>query len=199
MSTSTKKSKRAKTNRKRIERPIPNLDIENGEGFYAKIEKIVGGNRVAVELHTGEKQIATIMGRHRNKKWMRPGEYVLLNKYFEIEDIIRATHPKAAEANKYLKKISNDGGIVFKDYSDNEEESDEDIDEEDLEDVKNPTMGSLEKTKQLLNRKEKVKERDQSRRTGKSYTSTEVLESESAALNSVKGSINDDDINIDDI
>lgn len=183
----------------RVEKACPDLNIENGEGFYAKIEKIIGGNRVLVKLHTGEEQIAIIMGRHKNKKWMRVGEYVLLNQYFEIQDVIRATHPKAVEANKYLKKLPGNEGIVFKDYSDGDG-TDEEEEEEPDEEIKKMTMGSVEKTKKMLGRKEADKKRDLSRRGEKTFTDSNVLQSESLEINAnKKSSADSDDIDIDAI
>lgn len=166
----------------RIERPCPNLNIDNGEGYYAKIEKKMGGNRVLVELHTGEKHEAIIKGRDRNKKFMNVGEYVLLNDGFEIEAVIRATHPKASEATRYLKKISN-GGIIFKDYSDDENESDEELEDIEEFEIKKTIMGSTDKTKKILQRKELNKQRDQARKTEKSFTNVDVLEAETYKIN----------------
>lgn len=197
---STKKTKRNKTGRKKIERKIPDINVAAGEGYYATIEKIIGGNRLSVKLHTGEIHEAIIRGRDRNKNWMRVGQKVLLNEFFEIEEVIRDTNMKAGEAEKLLRKNGSSAfGVSFQDYDSSESESDSEEDEDDLSGIKKATFGDLEKTKKMLDRKEKVKEREALRRTGKQYTDIDVLEIEKQNIAKITNDMNLDDFNIDDI
>lgn len=200
---STKKNKRNKTGRKRAERKMVEIDIESGEGFYGILESIIGGNKVSVKLHTGEVHEAMIRGRDRNKRWMKKGEILLLNKYFEIEEKITNTHPKAHEAEKYLRKTNGGSGIIFQDYDDEDSEGDYSSDEESDEESKTKKEAfGYQKTKQLLARKEKVKERESERKGGRVFTGEDVLEREN--VSTIKNSnvmVGDDgeEINIDDI
>lgn len=178
---STKKTKRNKTHRKKIERKIPDIDVSNGEGFYAVVEKIIGGNRILVKLHSGEEHEATIPGKYRNKVWLRAGSKVLLNESYEVAHIIRDTDANAAEAEKMLRKSNGDnGGIYFQDYE--SEESEEEELKDDALEIRKTTFGKLDKTKSLLAQKEKGKERDNSRKGGREFTSVEELERQTGEL-----------------
>jgi hypothetical protein len=135
---------------------------------------------------------------------MRVGQQVLLNEFFEIEEVIRDTNIKAGEAEKLLRKNGLSAfGVSFQDYdssdSESELEEDEKKDEDDLSGIKKGTFGDLEKTKKMLNRKEKVKEREVLRRTGKQYTDIDVLEIEKQNIAKIANDMNLDNFNIDDI
>lgn len=202
---STKKTKRNKSGRVRLEKKVQNINVQEGEGYYGTVEKRIGGNRIMVKLNNGVSHEAIIPGRFRNRNWLNVGSTVLLNLDYEVVEIIKNNNYKLAEAEKMLDQLYNESD----EESENEENNGDNPDNE----IKKAVGGSYVKTKTMLDRKEKVKEREMSRRTGKVFSKAEDLEKEISDImlgsnkkiadsngnDSGSDNENSEEINIDDI
>jgi initiation factor 1A len=171
---SQKKLKRNK-GAKKPQRIMPNIDVYNGEGFYGLVEKILGGNLISVKLNDNTVRQAKIPGKFYKKVWIKTGSKVLLNNDLEVVYIIKETDSKAVEADKMLRKANNDGNNIFNEYSDSS-------DEEDMTDpIKN--INNIDKTKELLAKKEKDKLKDADRKVGKVFRDSDEIEKDMKELN----------------
>jgi len=63
------------------------LDVENGDGYYGKVLKLLGTNRVLVKLHNNIETQVTIPGRLYKRVWIKPDHYILVNNLMEIEKV----------------------------------------------------------------------------------------------------------------
>lgn len=206
---STQKKKRNKSNRQRFEKKIPDISVEDGEGYFGIVENIIGGNRINVKLNNGTTNNAIIPGRYRNRNWLKIGMKVLLNLDYEIVHIIRDNDVRAIEADKMLRDTNNDGSnIYFQNYGEEESENESIEESQDTVnmigiktiskevEIKKTTFGNTDKTKSQLVRKEKDKERDISRKEGRVFSSVEDIEKE---ISNIITKNDNNDFNIDDI
>jgi len=121
--------KKRKTNRERNYTKKENtLDVENGDGFYATVKRILGGNKVEVTLNNGTIGTVSIPGRMKKGRrggWIRQDAYILVNKDNEIEKIIRNNDKDAALAHSMMDRAAgNRSGFNF--YENDSSDDDED-------------------------------------------------------------------------
>jgi hypothetical protein len=123
--------KKGKTNRVRDKpnRAIESVDVDAGEGFYARIIKRLGGKPAQFEVTLSNGTTDTIIsrGRMHKKQWINPGMLVLVNNGKEIIKIVREVDNDAKDANKIMNKVENNDKNVFCTFF-NDESSDDDID-----------------------------------------------------------------------
>lgn len=185
-----KNFKKTKTRRARNLRAPSTIDVDAGEGYYAKVKKLMGDNNVMLLLHNGKEELGTIPGRMIKRVWIKPGFLVLVDKDKQIEEIIRPGCDREADARKKLGMTSTE---MFSFFDENEEEDDgEDIDMK-LSDI-NRSKPSKEKLKeQNINRQKSISE-------GRHFTDPLVLQ-KTDLPKPIEPESDDDDkpINIDDI
>lgn len=98
-----KNYKRKKTNRVIQKRDIK-IDVDQGEGYYAHVDKIIGHNRIDVQLLNGNTTQAIIPGRMFKRIWIKVGNYIIINTDYEVVKIIFEGDP----LYQYVKKQFND-------------------------------------------------------------------------------------------
>lgn len=197
---SQKKIKRNKGGNKQSKRKIPDIDVGAGEGYYGMVEKVLGHNIISVKLNDNTTRQARIPGKFFKKVWLKSGSKVLLNNDFEVVHVIRDTDVKSSEADRMLRNAGNDGNNIFQDYSDSSDDDDGDDNNEQDQLIKKSV--NVDKTKEMLAKKEKEKAKDSERKGGRVFRSADEIEKEMSDLifNSNKhNSESDGDINIDDI
>ncbi len=158
MNTQTKNThggkdyKRKKTRRdKTVIKKEVVMDVENGDGYYAKVLKLLGTNRVLVKLHNNIEAQVTIPGRLYKKVWIKPDNYILVNNYMEIEKVYNDLDKDTDHVKKvFIQKTG--------------EESSEQI----------ITLPKVETSK--IERQEKEKARQISRSEGRHFTNPDELE-----------------------
>ena len=91
------------------------VDVEKGEGFYGKVTKLLGLNRVTVLLNTGTEVQATFPGKFRKKIWIHLNNIVLLNETYEIMDVIKDSHKRYIEATDMLRKVTSTDDYFIRD------------------------------------------------------------------------------------
>lgn len=113
--------KKYKSNRVRPANAHVTLDVEGGDGYFATVKKLMGGNKVMVELKDGSEQMAIIPGRMYKRRggWMRAGCELLINNDHEIVKVVRETDKDYTEAAK-----KDDNNDIFGD-NESEEETDD--------------------------------------------------------------------------
>ncbi len=194
---SQKKIKRNKGGNKQSKRKIPDIDVHGGEGYYGIVEKVLGHNIISVKLNDNTTRQARIPGKFFKKVWLKSGSKVLLNNDFEVVHVIRDTDIKCAEADRMLRNAGNDGDNIFQDCSDS---SDEDEDEnQQNQPIKK--IDNIDKTKEILAKKEKAKVKDSERKGGRVLRSVDEIEKEMSEIisNAKKSESDVKNINIDDI
>jgi translation initiation factor 1A len=123
--------------RERPDKKIEVVDVSAGEGFFAKVEKKLGGKpaQIEVTLNNGTKSIAFVRGKMHKKVWINIGMIVLVNKDMEIIKIIRDSDKDVIKATEMLDKVSSNNINYVDIYaSSNEDSSDDESDEESDED-----------------------------------------------------------------
>lgn len=111
---------------------------------YAKINKVLGDNRVDVLLHDGQQRQVVIPGRYKKKVWFKPGDYACV-----LEDEIQWKVTESKEQSVVTKKFNTldktkgeDNGFVYEnDFT--ESDSDDDNNEENNEKYKKMCKQSL--------------------------------------------------------
>jgi initiation factor 1A len=83
------------------------IDVEKGEGFYGKVVKLLGLNRVMILLNTGTEVQATFPGKFRKKLWIHVNNIVLVNESYEILDLIKDSHKRYVEATNMMRKVTS--------------------------------------------------------------------------------------------
>jgi translation initiation factor IF-1 len=123
--------KKGKTGRvkTRPEKAIESVDVTEGEGFYARIKKRLGGKpaKFEVTLSNGTTSEVIVRGKMHKKVWINPGMLVLINNGQEIVKVIRETDKDAREANDMMGKVENNNS-VFSTFFANESSDDEEDD-----------------------------------------------------------------------
>jgi len=184
---SSKNTKGGKHYKKTKTRRVKNLhheskiDVDNGEGYYGKILKFIGGDQVLWFLHDGREETATIPGRmlgFRTK--LSVGNTVLINLDMEIEELIRLTNNRTDEAISKFKSGIKESDL----FGENEVQEDGDIDDELMGMYANYRTEKVKSTDDKLNKtlkfKEREKERDKTRKSGegRQFTDPKILEAE---------------------
>lgn len=165
--TSKKNEKKTASNRTVVKHYYVNVD--NGEGYYAVVNSICGGNIIEVTTHTNETKQAMIPGRMRKgrgRNWINKGNIILINKDYEVMEIIRDDDKRSRDAKLKLKINTDD---VFDDVVDDE-----------IEDIKQ-------------NKKELEKKRDKLYKQERNFTDDTILKKDTQDINNNKS------FNIDDI
>ena len=107
--------KKGKTGRvkTRPEKAIESVDVTEGEGFYARIKKRLGGKpaKFEVTLSNGTTSEVIVRGKMHKKVWINPGMLVLVNSGQEIVKVIRETDKDAREANDMMGKVENNNSV----------------------------------------------------------------------------------------
>lgn len=197
---SQKKIKRNKGSIKDSKKKIIDLDIQGGEGFYGVVEKVFGDKYVSVKLNDGTLKDAKIPGKFWKKVWVKNGTKVMINNEMEIVQIIRDSDVRFAEAERMLRNTSGDDYNMFSNYSD--QSDDEDNKEtnqstQSIQDIKK--VDNIGKTKELLARKEKEKNKDMERRGGRVIRDADEIEKDMSEYNSTKIKNPSEEVNMDDI
>ena len=124
--------KKGKTNRVRDKpnRAIESVDVDAGEGFYARIIKRLGGKPAQFEVTLSNGTTDTIIsrGRMHKKQWINPGMLVLVNSGKEIVKIVKEADNDAKDANKIMNKVENNDKNIFCTFFNDESSDDDDID-----------------------------------------------------------------------
>jgi len=175
--------KRGKTRRAKATKPDFTLDVENGEGFYGVVQKMSGEKLVEVLTNDGTVIQVRIPGRMYKRQWVKVGFTVLINTEHEIVKIIRETDKEAKDANYMMQKAGGEEDIFGQ--QDDSEEDDDVYDKLDK-------LKVSDKTKEMLSRKEKEKQRDISRRGGRQFS--EPSEMSKATSEDSESDIDSDDI-----
>jgi translation initiation factor IF-1 len=97
------------------------IDVEKGEGFYGKVIKLLGLNRVMILLNTGSEVQATFPGKFRKKLWIHINNIVLVNESYEILDLIKDSHKRFVEATTMLRKITSLDDYFIREKTDTSE------------------------------------------------------------------------------
>lgn len=150
--------KKRKTNRDRCQpkREFA-INVEEGEGYYATVNKIVGGNQVEVTLNNGTVTNVIIPGRMkrgRKQGWIRQNMTVLVNTENEILKIVRDNDKDAVTAHNMMNRVASSRSAL------NFYESDSTSDDEN-EDTQNTQQSKTQSTV-LQTQPEHILENDES-------------------------------------
>jgi initiation factor 1A len=124
---SNKKSNKSRRGRVTIKNS--DIDVEKGEGFYGTVIKLLGDNRLLVNLNNGIEAQATFSGKFRKKIWIKIGNIVLLNESYEVQQIINDENKRSIEANNMMRKVTS-----IDDYFKNNDDDDDDDDDDEEDD-----------------------------------------------------------------
>lgn len=145
----THANKKANKRRGRVVIKDSDIDVEKGEGFYGTVIKLLGDNRLQVNLNNGTEAQATFSGKFRKKIWIKIGNIVLLNDAFEVQQIINDVNKRSVEAHTMMRKAASlEDYYAREEVDDDDEEYEEDI-KEVIEEVKK--VSKQEKTKDKRN------------------------------------------------
>lgn len=130
--------KKYKTKRERTQPKQDNISInvDEGEGYFATVLEIQGGNKVKVKLNNGTEETVTIPGRMkkgRRGNWIKVNMVVLVSTDHEIMKILRETDKDITIARNMLDKVS--GSKSYFNFN-NDSSSDDDSDNDDSSDNK---------------------------------------------------------------
>jgi translation initiation factor IF-1 len=122
-----KNYKKRKTNRERnIPKKEYSVNVEEGEGYYAIVRRILGGNQVEVTMNNGTIDVVTIPGRMRKGRrgcWIKQDAKILVNADKEILKIVRDTDKEAIIVRNVLNRAT--GGNSYFNGSDSSDDEDE--------------------------------------------------------------------------
>jgi translation initiation factor IF-1 len=121
--------KKRKTNRVRVQ---PKQDysnnVEEGEGYFATVRRILGGNQVEVMLSNGTIETVAIPGRMRKGRrggWIKQNMLVNVNTENEILNIIKDADKNSVAAHTMMDKVAAaKSGFCF--YEDDSSSDDDD-------------------------------------------------------------------------
>jgi translation initiation factor IF-1 len=124
--------KKGKTGRvkTRPEKVIESVNVLEGEGFYARVKKRLGGKpaKFEVVLSNGTTSEVIARGKMHKKVWINPGMLVLVNSGNEIVKIIKENDKDAREANDIMSKVENTNSVFSTFFSNNSSDDEDDID-----------------------------------------------------------------------
>ena len=167
--------KSGKGRRGRVVIKDSDIDVEKGEGFYGTVIKILGDNRLLVNLNNGIEAQATFSGKFRKKVWIKIGNIVLLNESYEVQQIVNDINKRSIEANSMMRKAAS-----LDDYfGTNEDDVDDEVDIE---------FGHVEKVERKSKQEKTLTKRGGGERT---FTDVDELKKDTVEL--------DVPIDIDDI
>jgi translation initiation factor IF-1 len=177
--------KKRKTNRVRNQpnRAEENINVEEGQGYYATIVKRLGGAPACFEatLSNGTMSIIQARGRMHKKQWMNAGDKVLVNNDGEIVRKVRDTDNDAIDAKKIMEKAENNKS-VFCTFVD-DDSSDEDMDLE-KDSYNNPNdflkklYGMSNNKKETRNKKEEESQEESQEEYDEEYEECEEYDEE---------------------
>ena len=121
----THANKKVNKRRGRVVIKDSDIDVEKGEGYYGTVIKLLGDNRLQVNLNNGTEAQATFSGKFRKKIWIKIGNIVLLNESYEVQQIINDVNKRSVEAHTMMRKAAS-----LDDYYMREGEEDNDENEE---------------------------------------------------------------------
>ena len=126
------KKNKSNRDRKRPKKATEKIDVQTGEGYYAKIRKRLGGAPAEFEalLHDGSIHNIQIRGRMRKKEWVNCGMIVLINKDYEIVKIIKDYDQEYSIANRMIETTQKDK--IAYNFIEDDEDSDEEYEEIEL-------------------------------------------------------------------
>ena len=131
------------------------LDVENGDGYYGRVLKLLGTNRILVKLHNNTETQVTIPGRLYKKVWIKPDNYILVNNYMEIEKVYRELDKDTDQVKRIFIQKTGEGNLE-----------------------KITTIPKIEEDPFVskVSRQEKEKERYVSKTAGRHFTNPDELE-----------------------
>ena len=101
------KFKKTKNCRPKKTKNTSYIDVNDGTGYYAKVTKKYGNNRVGVKLNNGIESHAIIPGLFRKKVWIDVDHIVLINTDFEILKLIKEDDPEYQNAVNMFKTVDD--------------------------------------------------------------------------------------------
>lgn len=127
--------KQYKKNKTRRERIRPKKDyttnVAEGDGYYAKVIKRLGGNQLRVKLSNGTEDTVVIPGRLYKKQWIKQDMIVLVNNENEIIKIIRDNDKDATTAHDAIDKLDKNKTSINI-YQESSSDDDDDVLLEDI-------------------------------------------------------------------
>lgn len=125
--------KKSKSGREKVKfNNVEEINVINGEGFYGKIKKRLGGKPAQFEivLSNGTTTVGIVRGKLHKKVWVNIGNLVLLNQDLEIVKILKETDKDVKLAHELMNKVENETAI-FSSYFNHDVPSDEETEDED--------------------------------------------------------------------
>lgn len=122
--------KKRKTNRERVQpKQDYSINVEEGEGYFATVRRILGGNQVEVTLNNGTIGTVVIPGRMKKGRrggWIKQNMIVLVNTEHEILKIIRDSDKDSVTAHTMMDKVAAaKSGFCF--YDDSSSDDDDEL------------------------------------------------------------------------
>jgi translation initiation factor IF-1 len=188
--------KKGKTGRdkSRPEKKLEIVNVAEGEGFYARIKKRLGGKpaKFEIALSNGTSGEAIARGKMHKKVWINPGMLVLINSGNEIIKVIRESDKDAKEAGEMMGKVEN-ANSVFSTFFVNESSDDDDIniceetDSDELNQNSDNSQKSLNDLENPNKKRNNKKTEEESEENSEEYSEEEEEEDEEEAEGESEG------------